>query len=96
MSSTSGLQSTLTKSNAKFKFVFSHHVSGTGRGGVEVAPYYEWGGQDRRGRVRRRGEAATAPGSEWTRSPRRCQPRGLDRFFQMRPDVGEAHPRAHA
>ncbi len=43
------LQTTLTNSNAKFKFVFSHHVSGTGRGGVEVAPYYEWGGEDRRG-----------------------------------------------
>ena len=43
------LGKTLRESNAKFKFVFSHHVSGTGRGGVEVAGLYEWGGEDRRG-----------------------------------------------
>ncbi len=73
------LQSTLTKSNAKFKFVFSHHVSGTGRGGVEVAPYYEWGGQDRRGGGRNR-EGARADASN-----ERAAPRGLERFFQMRP-----------
>lgn len=73
------LQTTLTQSKAKFKFVFSHHVSGTGRGGVEVAPYYEWGGQDRRGGGRNReGAAADAPNE-------RATPRGLDRFFQARP-----------
>lgn len=43
------LHSTLTLSDAKFKFVFSHHVLGTGRGGVEQASLYEWGGNDRRG-----------------------------------------------
>ncbi|NUQ51747.1 MAG: metallophosphoesterase family protein [Phycisphaerales bacterium] len=43
------LGKTLHESKAKFKFVFSHHVSGTGRGGVEVAGLYEWGGEDRRG-----------------------------------------------
>ena len=43
------LSKTLHESKAKFKFVFSHHVSGTGRGGVEVAGLYEWGGEDRRG-----------------------------------------------
>jgi len=43
------LSKTLTESNAKFKFVFAHHVHGTGRGGVEQAPYYEWGGKDRNG-----------------------------------------------
>jgi len=43
------LSTTLHESKAKFKFVFSHHVSGTGRGGVEVAGLYEWGGEDRRG-----------------------------------------------
>lgn len=43
------LSKTLHQSTAKFKFVFSHHVSGTGRGGVEVAGLYEWGGKDRRG-----------------------------------------------
>ncbi len=43
------LEKTLTGSHAKYKFVFAHHVLGTGRGGVEVAKLYEWGGQDRRG-----------------------------------------------
>lgn len=43
------LRQTLTQSKAPFKFVFSHHVLGTGRGGVEQATTYEWGGEDRRG-----------------------------------------------
>ncbi len=43
------LGKTLHESKARFKFVFSHHVLGTGRGGVEVAGLYEWGGEDRRG-----------------------------------------------
>lgn len=43
------LSKTLHESKAPFKFVFSHHVMGTGRGGVEVAGQYEWGGEDRRG-----------------------------------------------
>lgn len=43
------LRTTLRSSNAKFKFVFSHHVLGTGRGGIEQATKYEWGGDDRRG-----------------------------------------------
>lgn len=43
------LQRTLTTSNAKYKFVFAHHVLGTGRGGIEQAGLYEWGGKDRRG-----------------------------------------------
>lgn len=38
------LKSTLENSKAKFKFVFAHHVSGTGRGGIERASYFEWGG----------------------------------------------------
>lgn len=38
------LKKTLSESTAKYKFVFSHHVRGTGRGGVEDAVYYEWGG----------------------------------------------------
>lgn len=42
------LKSTLENSSAKFKFVFSHHVTGGnnpyGRGGISAAPYYEWGG----------------------------------------------------
>lgn len=34
---------TLETSTAKYKFVFTHHVNGTGRGGIEVAGSYEWG-----------------------------------------------------
>lgn len=37
---------TLEQSDAKFKFVFAHHVLGAGRGGVEIANLYEWGGYD--------------------------------------------------
>ncbi len=37
------LKKTLEGSDAKFKFVFAHHVNGTGRGGVKVAKSYEWG-----------------------------------------------------
>jgi len=34
---------TLKTSTAKYKFVFTHHVNGTGRGGIEVANSFEWG-----------------------------------------------------
>lgn len=40
------LKTTLEQSTAKYKFVFAHHVLGTGRGGIECAPYYEWGGRN--------------------------------------------------
>jgi len=43
------LKKTLEESRARFKFVFAHHVNGTGRGGIEQADFYEWGGQDRNG-----------------------------------------------
>lgn len=43
------LTKTLTESKAKFKFVFAHHVNGTGRGAIENATLYEWGGRDPRG-----------------------------------------------
>jgi len=39
------LKKTLEESRAKFKFVFAHHVNGTGRGGIENAGLYEWGGK---------------------------------------------------
>jgi len=42
------LTSTLEKSTAKYKFVFAHHVLGTGRGDQEIS-LYEWGGSDRNG-----------------------------------------------
>ncbi len=44
------LAETLEGSAATWKFVFSHHVSGTGRGGIERAPYFEWGGRSADGR----------------------------------------------
>ena len=43
------LKKTLESSKAKFKFVFAHHVLGTGRGGIEEASLYEWGGMGRSG-----------------------------------------------
>jgi hypothetical protein len=43
------LKHTLETSTAKHKFVFAHHVLGTGRGGVEEADFYEWGGQGKKG-----------------------------------------------
>jgi len=43
------LEKTLTNSKAKFKFVFAHHVLGTGRGGVERAGLFEWGGKGQNG-----------------------------------------------
>lgn len=36
---------TLEGSKARYKFVFAHHVNGTGRGGVEASELYEWGGK---------------------------------------------------
>jgi hypothetical protein len=35
---------TLMESDARYKFVFAHHVLGVGRGGIERAKDYEWGG----------------------------------------------------
>jgi hypothetical protein len=43
------LKKTLENSKAKFKFVFAHHVLGTGRGGIERAPFFEWGGKSPNG-----------------------------------------------
>ena len=43
------LKTTLEGSKAKYKFVFAHHVLGTGRGGVDIALKYEWGGQNANG-----------------------------------------------
>lgn len=43
------LRRTLEDSDATYKFVFAHHVLGTGRGGIEMAHLYEWGGHNRRG-----------------------------------------------
>jgi hypothetical protein len=36
---------TLEQSKARWKFVFAHHVLGTGRGGIERSDFYEWGGK---------------------------------------------------
>ena len=43
------LKDTLDQSTARYKFVFSHHVLGTGRGGIELANTFEWGGKDQNG-----------------------------------------------
>ncbi len=43
------LKATLEQSTARYKFVFAHHVLGTGRGGIEEAQDYEWGGYSVRG-----------------------------------------------
>jgi hypothetical protein len=43
------LKRTLEGSRAKWKFVFAHHVMGSGRGGIEVADDFEWGGRNRNG-----------------------------------------------
>ena len=43
------LKRTLETSKAKYKFVFAHHVLGSGRGGVEEAGLYEWGGIGKKG-----------------------------------------------
>jgi hypothetical protein len=43
------LRDTLEKSRAKYKFVFAHQLVGgdrQGRGGVEYASFYEWGGKN--------------------------------------------------
>lgn len=56
------LTETLEKSNSKFKFVFSHQIVGgdpDGRGGVEFADRYEWGGNNLNGTP---GFAANRPG----------------------------------
>jgi hypothetical protein len=42
-------KNTLEESEAPYKFVFAHHVQGTGRGGIENAGLYEWGGNKPKG-----------------------------------------------
>ena len=34
---------TLETNAAKYKFVFTHHINGSGRGGIEIANTFEWG-----------------------------------------------------
>ena len=58
------LKSTLENSTATFKFAFIHNLvggngDGEGRGGIETAPYYEWGGNNINGT---NGWAANRPG----------------------------------
>jgi hypothetical protein len=40
------LRNTLENSKAKYKFVFAHHTRGEGRGALNTAKYYEWGGYE--------------------------------------------------
>ncbi|MCP5113208.1 MAG: hypothetical protein GY953_20445, partial [bacterium] len=44
------LKRTLETSEARFKFVFAHHVLGETRGGIEWADRFEWGGRNNQGR----------------------------------------------
>jgi len=56
------LKNTLENSNSKFKFVFAHQIIGgdpEGRGGVEFADLYEWGGHNLDGSF---GFASNRPG----------------------------------
>jgi hypothetical protein len=43
------LKRTLESSTARHKFVFAHHVLGGGRGGIELAQSWEWGGRNTKG-----------------------------------------------
>ena len=43
------LEKTLKESKAKYKFIFAHHVLGTGRGGVDMLDQGEWGGKNLQG-----------------------------------------------
>jgi hypothetical protein len=43
------LKTTLEASKARYKFVFTHHVIGNCRGGVEWCDYYEMGGRSKSG-----------------------------------------------
>jgi hypothetical protein len=46
------LKTTLEQNDSKFKFVFAHQIIGgdpDGRGGVEFADLYEWGGNNLNG-----------------------------------------------
>jgi hypothetical protein len=43
------LKGVLETSKSKYKFVFTHHVLGDVRGGIEWADFYEWGGENRSG-----------------------------------------------
>jgi hypothetical protein len=40
---------TLENNKSKFKFVFAHHLLGQGRGGVNLAKNFEWGGYNTKG-----------------------------------------------
>lgn len=40
------LKNTLENSTATHKFVFAHHIRGHGRGGIDAARLFEWGGYD--------------------------------------------------
>ncbi len=40
------LKNTLENSTAQYKFVFAHHTRGEGRGGIETAKCFEWGGYE--------------------------------------------------
>ncbi len=72
------LKRTLEGSRARYKFVFAHHVMGTGRGGVELAKLWEWGGESANGQF---DFALKRP--SWTEPLHRLMARtGVTIFFQ--------------
>jgi len=44
------LTSILESRKSEYVFIFTHHVLGTGRGGIELAESYEWGGKNSQGK----------------------------------------------
>ncbi len=70
------MSQTLKNSTAKWKFIFAHHVMGTGRGGVETAAFYEWGGEN----------ATGSAGFAANRQPCTvCDPPGTTPYFWTEP-----------
>lgn len=70
---------TLENSNARYKFVLAHHISGETRGAVAVAKLYEWGGYEKDGQTW--GFAKNRPGWEMPIHPLMVK-NGVNVFFQ--------------
>jgi len=59
--------SSVLRTVSNFKFVFTHHVNGLGRGGIELVPFYEWGGYTPKKPVNSYDWATMRPASkQWT------------------------------
>ena len=80
------------QSKAKYKFVFAHHVMGSGRGGVDECDLYEWGGQQQ---TRRLGIRRAAARLGIARASTHGQARRHDFFPGPRPSFLPAGARRH-